>query len=177
MSRGNQRAKPCHIVLGAPKPARRTRKLGVRRIFHCDGESVEDAADYQEIVAEISRWSRRWVGEALAFESVVCTARTRRVPAYRRRLLRLTWTGGKRSRSPWVTSVSVDICEWGHKVAGMTKTIFIAGALTGLGRAVAQCFHAQGWQVAATMRNPANGAELEALDGVKVFALDVTSGS
>jgi len=57
----------------------------------------------------------------------------------------------------------------------MAKTIFITGASTGLGQAAAKLFQSRGWQVAATMRNPENGAELAALGGVEVFGLDVTS--
>jgi len=57
----------------------------------------------------------------------------------------------------------------------MAKTIFITGASTGLGRAAVQLFQSKGWQVAATMRNPDNGEELAALEGVVVLALDVTN--
>lgn len=66
------------------------------------------------------------------------------------------------------------LCARRSKVAGMTQTVFITGASTGLGRAAVKRFHAAGWQVAATMRNPEAGAELAALDGVNVFELDVT---
>ena len=56
----------------------------------------------------------------------------------------------------------------------MSKTIFITGASTGLGRASVSLFQSKGWQVAATMRKPEDGADLAALEGVQVFALDVT---
>jgi NAD(P)-dependent dehydrogenase (short-subunit alcohol dehydrogenase family) len=56
----------------------------------------------------------------------------------------------------------------------MTKTIFITGASTGLGRATALLFAGKGWKVIATMRNPAAGADLAA-QGVTVMALDVTN--
>lgn len=54
----------------------------------------------------------------------------------------------------------------------MTKTIFITGASTGLGRAAALLFAERGWTVIATMRNPAAGTELQA-KGVTVMPLDV----
>lgn len=56
----------------------------------------------------------------------------------------------------------------------MTKTVLITGASTGIGRATAQRFQSEGWNVVATMRNPDNGADLAALDNVLVTALDVT---
>ena len=56
----------------------------------------------------------------------------------------------------------------------MTKTIFITGASTGIGRATAKLFAAKGWKVIATMRKPENETELNALDHVTVLPLDVT---
>ena len=56
----------------------------------------------------------------------------------------------------------------------MSKTIFITGASTGLGRAAVKLFHARGWRVAATMRNVDNGKDLQELEGVEVLKLDVT---
>ncbi|RME18619.1 MAG: SDR family oxidoreductase [Alphaproteobacteria bacterium] len=56
----------------------------------------------------------------------------------------------------------------------MTKTALITGASTGIGRATAQRFQAEGWNVVATMRNPDDGADLAALDNVLVTRLDVT---
>ena len=56
----------------------------------------------------------------------------------------------------------------------MTKTIFITGASTGLGRATALLFAGKGWKVIATMRNPAKETELTQVAGITVLPLDVT---
>ncbi|HWE52544.1 MAG TPA: SDR family oxidoreductase [Bryobacteraceae bacterium] len=55
----------------------------------------------------------------------------------------------------------------------MAQTLFITGASTGIGKATALHFRKQGWNVAATLRNPAADTEL-ADAGVHTFALDVT---
>ena len=57
----------------------------------------------------------------------------------------------------------------------MTKTIFITGASTGLGRATAQLFAYKGWKVIATMRNPGKETELRQIDNIVLLPLDVTS--
>lgn len=54
------------------------------------------------------------------------------------------------------------------------KTIFITGASSGIGEATARYFQSKGWQVLATMRNPADGAELDQLENVHIARLDVT---
>ena len=56
----------------------------------------------------------------------------------------------------------------------MARTVLITGASTGIGRATAQRFQADGWNVVATMRSPSDGAELAALPRVLVTRLDVT---
>jgi NAD(P)-dependent dehydrogenase (short-subunit alcohol dehydrogenase family) len=55
------------------------------------------------------------------------------------------------------------------------KTIFITGASTGLGKATAKLFASKGWQVIATMRNPANEQELNAIKNITLLPLDVTN--
>ena len=54
----------------------------------------------------------------------------------------------------------------------MAQTVFITGTSTGIGAAAVRLFAARGWQVAATMRNPAD-AKFDDLPGVRVYALDV----
>ena len=53
------------------------------------------------------------------------------------------------------------------------KTIFITGASVGLGKATAQLFQANGWNVIATMRDPEKETELNLLDNVTLLQLDV----
>jgi NAD(P)-dependent dehydrogenase (short-subunit alcohol dehydrogenase family) len=57
------------------------------------------------------------------------------------------------------------------------KTILITGASSGIGRATALRFQREGWNVAATMRDPSAGRDLEGLDHVQVSRLDVTDAS
>jgi NAD(P)-dependent dehydrogenase (short-subunit alcohol dehydrogenase family) len=54
------------------------------------------------------------------------------------------------------------------------KTVLITGCSTGIGRATAELFQRNGWQVVATMRSPEAGKELAELEDVLVTALDVT---
>ena len=57
----------------------------------------------------------------------------------------------------------------------MQKTIFITGASSGLGKATAKLFQSKGWNVIATMRNPAKETELNTLENVTLLPLDVTN--
>lgn len=54
------------------------------------------------------------------------------------------------------------------------ETVLITGASSGIGRAAAARFQAQGWNVIATMRDPNAGGDLAELDNVLVARLDVT---
>jgi len=54
------------------------------------------------------------------------------------------------------------------------KTVFLTGASSGIGKAAARLFAAQGWQVAASMRHPEREAELGELPNVRLFRCDVT---
>src|SRR5258706_6676733 len=56
----------------------------------------------------------------------------------------------------------------------MSKTIFITGTSTGLGKLTAKYFAGQGWNVAATMRTPEKETELISYPNIKLFRLDVT---
>ncbi|MEM7285673.1 MAG: SDR family oxidoreductase [Actinomycetota bacterium] len=56
----------------------------------------------------------------------------------------------------------------------MASTILITGSSTGIGRATAELFADRGWNVVATMRDPADGAALAERDNVFVTPLDVT---
>jgi len=55
------------------------------------------------------------------------------------------------------------------------KTIFITGASTGLGKATAKLFAANGWKVIATMRKPENETELNLIENITLLPLDVTN--
>lgn len=57
----------------------------------------------------------------------------------------------------------------------MSKTIFITGASSGLGKATAKLFHSKGWNVIATMRNPQKETELKQLENIIMLPLDVTN--
>lgn len=57
----------------------------------------------------------------------------------------------------------------------MTKTIFITGASTGVGKATAKLFAEKGWNVIATMRKPENETELHSIPNITLLTLDVTN--
>jgi NAD(P)-dependent dehydrogenase (short-subunit alcohol dehydrogenase family) len=56
----------------------------------------------------------------------------------------------------------------------MKKTVLITGASSGIGKAAALEFAQQGWQVAATMREPEKESAFKNVANVHLFALDVT---
>jgi NAD(P)-dependent dehydrogenase (short-subunit alcohol dehydrogenase family) len=56
----------------------------------------------------------------------------------------------------------------------MSKTIFITGSSSGLGRATALLFAKKDWKVIATLRNPDQETELGKVPGITLLALDVT---
>lgn len=56
----------------------------------------------------------------------------------------------------------------------MSKTILITGCSSGIGRQTAILFQRKGWNVVATMRDPAKESELNQLGNVQVTQLDVT---
>jgi short-subunit dehydrogenase len=53
------------------------------------------------------------------------------------------------------------------------KTIFITGSSSGIGRAIAEYFQQNGWNVAATMRSPEKDEHLGSLKNVNLYQLDV----
>lgn len=55
------------------------------------------------------------------------------------------------------------------------KTIFITGASSGVGKATAEYFADNGWQVIATMRNLAKGEDLAKSSNIEIMELDVTN--
>ncbi|MEZ5751693.1 MAG: SDR family oxidoreductase [Paracoccaceae bacterium] len=57
------------------------------------------------------------------------------------------------------------------------NTILITGASSGIGKSTALRFQSEGWNVIATMRDPAAGADLAALDNALVTRLDVTDSA
>jgi len=55
-----------------------------------------------------------------------------------------------------------------------SKTIFVTGASSGLGRATAKLFASKGWKVIASMRDPTKEKELGDTSGITLMVLDVT---
>jgi NAD(P)-dependent dehydrogenase (short-subunit alcohol dehydrogenase family) len=59
----------------------------------------------------------------------------------------------------------------------MTTTVLITGASSGIGNASAERFADEGWNVVATMRDPAKGEDLKGLADALVTRLDVRDRS
>ncbi|MDZ8054576.1 MAG: SDR family oxidoreductase [Aulosira sp. ZfuVER01] len=59
----------------------------------------------------------------------------------------------------------------------MPKTVLITGTSSGIGKLTAMYFAQQGWNVAATMRNPSKDKDLSNLSNVKLYSLDVTDNN
>lgn len=57
--------------------------------------------------------------------------------------------------------------------SALKKTVLITGTSSGLGKTAAMLFADNGWNVVATMRNPASAKELANLANVLVTRLDV----
>ncbi len=57
----------------------------------------------------------------------------------------------------------------------MSKTIFITGASSGLGKATAKLFSSKGWIVIATVRNPEKEKELTQLSNIHLLKLDISN--
>ena len=55
----------------------------------------------------------------------------------------------------------------------MKKTIMITGSSSGIGKATAQYFSQNGWNVAATMRKPEDEKDIKESSAVKLYRLDV----
>lgn len=53
------------------------------------------------------------------------------------------------------------------------KTALIIGASRGIGLGLVRQLHADGWQVTATVRDPARATDLQALEGVRIESLDI----
>lgn len=56
----------------------------------------------------------------------------------------------------------------------LSKTIVITGASSGIGKETAKYFAEKGWTVAATMRSPEKETDLNTVENIHIYQLDVT---
>ena len=61
-----------------------------------------------------------------------------------------------------------------RKIFMQTKTVFITGASSGIGKATALYFHQKGWNVIASLRNPEQEKDLVSKQNMMLVRLDVT---
>ena len=79
------------------------------------------------------------------------------------------------SQSVYRATAREELAHWARDgEREMSKTVFITGTSSGLGKASAKYFAEQGWNVAATMRAPEKETELTQLANIRIFKLDVT---
>ncbi|WP_256874289.1 SDR family oxidoreductase [Nostoc sp. C057] len=64
-----------------------------------------------------------------------------------------------------------------NPLISMSKTVFITGTSSGIGKFTAIYFAQQGWNVAATMRNPSQDQNFREFPNIKVYFLDVTDNN
>jgi len=57
----------------------------------------------------------------------------------------------------------------------MAKTVFVTGSSSGIGKEVVMAFQRNGWNVAASMRQPSRAIDLDRLDHMIIPQLDVTN--
>src|SRR5215471_1750639 len=77
-------------------------------------------------------------------------------------------------RSPMKCGLCMIASPVCHRYAAGMKTVLITGCSSGYGLETARHFHAQGWNVVATMRTPREDV-LPRSERLRLLALDVTN--